>query len=169
VNHLAQITVELPGGRSCQIRCVRAPRGAEHLADVLVDIDLQSFVETTLSRPIAAAMLHHGEVFLLLADDDVIGAATCTRTWDPPDEAVLLTMGLRPGWRGRGLGQRFVVWVMEGLGAEGLVALNLLVGSDNVRALGLYRELGFTLVGEGPLDATSGERLLALRVPLESP
>lgn len=153
-------------GSEVEVRCVRARRDDDALADLLVDIDLQSFVEPTISRVVASVLLAHGEVFLLLADDEVIGFAACSRTFDPPDEGVLVSMGLRPGWRGRGLGQRFVRDTLSGLADDGAVAANLIVGSDNLRAVRLYRELGFDIVREGSVDPHTGERPLHMRARL---
>ncbi len=147
-------------------RCVRARRDDDKLADLLVDIDLQSFIEPTMSHVVAGALVSHGEVFLLLANEDVIGFATCMRTWDPADEAVLVSMGLRPGWRGRGLGQRFVRDVFDAMAVDGVSAVTLIVGSDNLRAVRLYRDLGFEIQREGDVDPYTGERALHMRARL---
>ncbi len=42
------------------------------------------------------------------------------RCWDRPNEAMILSMGIRPGWRGRGLGQRFVQQVLGRLRGRAL-------------------------------------------------
>ena len=78
---------------------------------------------------------------------------------EPGDEALLLSMGILPGWRGQGLGQRFVGWVLGALASEGYGSVSLLVGSDNTRALRIYREVGFDVVREGfadPMTADAG-------------
>lgn len=165
---LAETLLPMAGERPCAVRCVRARRGDTSLADLVVDIDLQTFVESSISRTMAVALLHKGEVFLLLAEEEIVGVALCMRSWDTPDEAMLLSMGIRPGWRGRGLGQRFVGWVLEALESDGLTALSLVVGSENVRALRLYRELGFDVLHEGDVEPLTGERQLLLRVRLSS-
>ena len=70
------------------------------------------------------------------------------RQWDAPGETLLLSMGILPGWRGRGLGQFFVGCTLRCLASEGLEAVTLHVGAHNRRAVKLYREVGFEEVGE---------------------
>ncbi|MCB9681501.1 MAG: GNAT family N-acetyltransferase [Alphaproteobacteria bacterium] len=165
---LVEHHLDLPGARSCTVRMERADRSDPQLAEALVEIDLQSFVETTYSRYTAQALLQHGEVLLLRADGRIIGAAVVVRSWDPPHEALLLSMAILPGWRGRGLGQRFVGWVLEALASEGISAVTLLVGSDNTRAMRVYRDVGFEVVREVEVEAGTGTRQLLLRVRLDS-
>lgn len=163
---LVEHDLRTPDDGTCRLRVVRARRDDLTLADTLVAIDLESFLEATFSRYTAAALLAQGEVLLLQADDEIVGAACCMRCWDRPHEAQLLTLGIRAGWRGRGLGQRFVGWVLDALDAEGVAAINVLVGASNVRALRTYRDLGFDVVREHGEDAVTGERLLELRARL---
>lgn len=166
---LSAIEVGTAPGVTQTVRLVRAPRGDVSLAETLVDIDLQSFVEATYSHYTAAALMHQGEAFLLRAGDEIVGAALCVRSWHDPDEAMLLSMGIVSGWRGRGLGMRFVQGVLHAVSSDGFRALTLLVGSDNVRAVRMYRDVGFDVVSQSEPDALTGESLMLLRVPLPVP
>ena len=125
------------------------------LVRTLIEIDLQTFAESTFSPYTAAAFLQNGRVFLLRADEAVIGTCVCMRAWDRPTEAMILSMGIRPGWRGRGLGQRFVSGVLDKLKAKGMRSVSLLVGTDNRRAVKVYEDVGFTQVADSnPPEAT---------------
>ena len=132
----------------------------------LIEIDLQTFAESTFSAYTAAAFLKYGHVFLLRAEDAVIGTCVCMRTWDRPNEVLILTMGIKPGWRGRGLGQFFVSGVVDGLRRQGTLGVCLSIGSDNARAIKVYKDVGFEVVGEGPEDPRTAERFIYLRLPL---
>jgi len=138
------------------------------LVRTLVDIDLQTFSESTFSHYTAAALLQNGRVFLLTADGRTIGTCVCLRTWDRPNEVSLLSMGIRPGWRGRGLGQRFVRGVLSKLQARGLRAVTLMVSCDNRRALTLYEEVGFESTETTITDPRTGEDFLVMRAQLET-
>ena len=153
-------------GRTFDVRIQEADGATPGLVKTLVEIDLQTFAESTFSTYTAAAFLQHGAVFLLSVDDRVIGSCVCMRTWDRPTEALVLSLGIRPGWRGRGLGQRFLRGVLDRLEARGLHALRVLVGSDNRRAIRVYEDVGFERVGVTTEDVRSGEALLLLRAKL---
>lgn len=154
--------------RGLDVRMERASRGDDSLVDVVIDIDLKSFIEPTFSRHTATALLQHGETFLLLSGDQIVGTCLAMRAWDPPDTCHLVSMAILPGARGRGLGQRFIGWVLAALAADGVGAASLIVGSENLRALRVYKDVGFEVVREGAVDRTSGERQLLLTVDLRT-
>src|SRR5688500_9456774 len=148
------------------------------LVQILLEIDLQTFAESTYSTYTAAAFFRMGRVFLLRADEVVIGTCVCFRSWDRPNEAMLLSMGIRPGWRGRGLGQRFVTGVLDRLRSRGLRSVALLVGKENRRAIKVYADVGFHVVDERLVDPDSvpganhasrdGETLVLMRTYLQT-
>ncbi|MCO4743257.1 MAG: GNAT family N-acetyltransferase [Proteobacteria bacterium] len=138
----------------------------DKLVRTLVDIDLQTFTESTFSRYTAAAFFLSGRVFLLKANDIVIGTCACMRTWERPNEVHLLSMGIRPGWRGRGLGHRFLHLVLERLGQRGIRAVTLLVSADNRRALKLYQEVGFEPHAVLPSGESARERFVPMTMRL---
>lgn len=158
--------LQLAGGREARVALVRAGQGDGRLVDTIVEIDLASFVETTVSRAVAEVLLHHGIVYLLKVDGDVVGTSMCLRDWHAPRDAVLASVGLLPGWRGRGLGHRLVMWTAEALAADGVDAVQLHVGSHSKRAIAMYRDAGFEVADEGARDPITGERALVLRKQL---
>ena len=153
-------------GPSHTIRIDEAGSMTPELVRAILEIDLQTFAEGTFTPYTAAVFLQHGRVFLLRANEVVIGTCVLMRTWDDPDEATVLAMGIRPGWRGRGLGQRFVAGVLQRLLVCGLRRVSLLVSPDNRRALGVYRDVGFVEVEQREADPRTGERLALLRAEL---
>ena len=127
---------------------------SEIISDV-VEIDLQTFSESTFTRFTATAFLSHGQVFLLQADKRTIGTCICMRDWETPTTVVVLSMGIRPGWRGRGLGQSFLSGVLPELKNCNFNKIQLLVGASNRRALKVYQDVGFSVFesdSTSPLD-----------------
>lgn len=153
--------------RDYTIRVDEVDRLTPDLVETLIEIDLQTFAESTFSSYTAVAFLRFGRVFLLKADDVVIGTCVCFRSWDRPDEVQLLSMGIRPGWRGRGLGQRFVQGVLDRLRQSGMSSVFLLVGRDNRRAIKVYTDVGFRLVEEHEVVPFGGEVLQLMRAVLQ--
>lgn len=154
-------------GQTFEITVEEVDGFRQDLIRTLVDIDLQTFSESTFSHYTAAALLQNGRVFLLTADGITIGTCVCLRTWDRPNEVNLLSMGIRPGWRGRGLGQRFVRGVLDRLRARGLRAVTLMVSDDNRRALQLYKDVGFVETEASVSDPRTGEVFLVMRAQLQ--
>lgn len=158
--------IDLGSGESAVVRFERASPDDAEVARTLIDVDLQNFTEATFSRYAARALLQHGAVFLLRYAGEVIGTAVCIRTWRDPAEALLLSMGLLHGWRGRRLGSRFVSCILRELAADGFESVALEIASINERAVRVYRELGFEVVGEEAAVEDERVRLLTLRCRL---
>lgn len=159
------LEVELRPG----VRMERASRGDDRLVDVVIDIDLKSFIEPTFSRHTATALLEHGETFLLMSGEQIVGTCLAMRAWASADSVHLVSMAILPGSRGRGLGQRFIGWVLAALAEDGFGSASLVVSSENVRALRVYKDVGFEITREGPVDRATGERQLYLSVDLATP
>ena len=138
------------------------------LIPALTELDLLTYSEPTFSRFTLGAILRHGRVFLARADDLVIGAIHCLRSFDEPDEVTIFNMALRPGWRGHGLGTRFLSAVLEKLRARAVRTVTLQVADSNHRALSVYREkLGFSVVAVHAAEYHNGQRFLLLRLNLD--
>ncbi len=153
--HTVAVTVEAAG------------RVTPEIVQALLDIDLQTFSEPTLTAYTAAVFLDQGRVFLLRVDGAVIGATVLVRSWATPTEVTLVSMGIRPGWRGQGLGQRFVQGVAEQVAAEGATGITLLVPRDNRRALKVYEDVGFRRRRELEAEPYTADRLVVLHRSLE--
>lgn len=150
-------------GRSFALDINEVDQVDEELVRTLIEIDLQTFSESTFSQYTARAFLRNGRVFVLRADGRVIGTCVCMRTWERREEAMILTMGIRPGWRGRGLGHRFVHGILERLRRSGMASVSLMVSLDNRRAIGVYEETGFVIEEAMERDSRTGEAFVLLR------
>ncbi len=165
---MESIRVETEAGRCYDVTIQEVRNPDDKLVRTLIDIDLQTFAESTFSFYMAAALLQHGSVYLLKAEEVVIGTCVCVRDWGTRYEAVMLSMGIRPGWRGQGLGQAFVDGVVSRLRARGVRGVSLLVGSGNSRAIRVYEDVGFVTVDERAVcDSRSGERFVRMRCELQ--
>ncbi|NCG17431.1 MAG: GNAT family N-acetyltransferase [Rhodobacterales bacterium] len=155
-------------GRAYTINVEEVTSVSPEMVRTLIEIDLQTFAESTFSAYTASTFLQSGRVFLLRADEAIIGTCVCMRSWERPQEATILSMGIRPGWRGRGLGQRFISLVIDRLRSRGLRSVVLFVGADNRRAIRVYQDVGFCVVKEGRDEEAIGaiDALVTLRMPL---
>lgn len=141
------------------------------LIRTIIEIDLMTYSEPTWSRATANLMLRYGHTWLLKADAICIGTCHFLRSWDNPAEAVLFSMAIRPGWRGRGLGKRFLQGVIADLPALGVRSIVLEVDANNRYAIRLYEHtFGFKVVGAAPqveeITTGSGTPKLTMRLDL---
>ena len=77
---------------------------------------------------------------LACSGDEPVGFAVC-------DEAWIAQIGVRPGWRGHGLGAALLAEVMRRFRAAGCDAVSLGVNVNNPTAARLYTRLGFDVIG----------------------
>lgn len=153
------------GPTTLQVLEVESP--STELVRTLVDVDLATFSESTFSDFALAALLRNGRVFLLEANGKTIGTCVTMRCWERPNEVMVLSMGIKPGWRGQGLGQTFLVSVLDKLRHRGMRSACLYVGTDNRRAIQVYQDCGFESVEIG--SDLHGTNLLLMRVALGEP
>ena len=137
------------------------------LIPVLNELDLLTYSEGTFSRYTLGALLRYGRIFTITADSLVIGACHCLRSFDDPNEVVIFNMALRPGWRGHGLGTRFLQGVVDRLQNRGTRRISLLVGAQNHRAIAVYRtKFGFQHVATYPNEYNTGQEYFLMRLEL---
>ena len=161
---LSTFTLTRGDGRVYAIRTVEVGRHDPSLIKTIVDIDLMTYSEQTYSRYTAGLMLRHGRNYLLTADDVPIGTCQCIRRWERPNEVVLFSMAIRPGWRGRGLGTRFMHGVMDALQRQGMRSVVLMVNAENKPGIAIYqRKFGFETVEELPDEFGNGVTQLLMR------
>ena len=86
--------------------------------------------------------------FVVLEEGQVAGWCDVTPMQRPTmQHCGVLGMALLPAWRGRGLGERLIGQTLEAARAFGFSRVELTVRHDNVRALALYRKVGFEVEG----------------------
>lgn len=81
-------------------------------------------------------------------------------------EAEVLTLGVVPSARRRGVGRRLLEAGLEWCAALGAEAMFLEVARKNAAARALYERAGFTIVGSRRRYYDSGEDALVMRVEL---
>jgi ribosomal protein S18 acetylase RimI-like enzyme len=137
---------------------------------LLTELDLLTYSEPTFSRFTLGAFLRFGRVFTITADGLVIGATHCMRSFDDPSEVVIFNMALRPGWRGHGLGTRFLHGILERLQAAGARSVSLVVAASNARAIAVYEsKFGFARVATLENEFGNGHEYMLMRLSLEQP
>lgn len=147
---------------------VEVVRHDPSLLAVLTELDLLSYAEPTFSRYTLGGMMRFGRLFIIKANELVIGACHTFRNYENPGEVVVFNMALRPGWRGHGLGSRLLRGVLENLHRQGVASVALAVASNNHRAIAVYRtKFGFEEVDLLANEFNNGQEyhLMRLDVP----
>lgn len=114
------------------------------------------------TRDTAAAALAEGTLYVLEENGDLAASVILNRhqpaeyasvQWRHPageDEALVIhTLCVSPAYSGRGVGSEAVRRAIKLAQAQGCRAIRLDTGGQNQPAIGLYRKMGFTLVGGG--------------------
>ena len=91
--------------------------------------------------------------------------------WVIDDEAHLMTLAIDPRWQGRGLGEWFLLELLDLMEENGAEACTLEVRVSNLRAQSLYRRLRFGVAGRRRrYYSDNGEDALIMTTPpLASP
>ncbi len=86
--------------------------------------------------------------FVALDGERVVGWCDVLPGWaDAVRHVGTLGLGLRPEWRGRGLGAQLVAACLSKAARQGITRVELTVRVDNERAIRLYERLGFAPEG----------------------
>lgn len=101
------------------------------------------------SRSFWTSLIEKGHPFVVAADGGtVVGWCDVVPVPRPIFAHVgVLGMGLRPDWRGRGLGAELMAAALEASRRCGLERVELAVFADNERAQRLYAKMGFVVEG----------------------
>ncbi|MFN8423420.1 MAG: ribosomal protein S18-alanine N-acetyltransferase [Anaerolineae bacterium] len=91
--------------------------------------------------------------------------------WLQVDEAHVMTLGVEPSWRNRGIGALLLARLVEIAVARGAAQLTLEVRTGNAPAIALYERFGFVEAGRRPrYYADTGEDgLIMTTPPLDDP
>lgn len=98
--------------------------------------------------PIYAELVACGSFYILEREGDVAGFCRITR--QPGRAAHIGTLGtlaVSPRWRGAGVARELVEQVIAIAEAQGMLRLELMLETDNPRALAFYTKLGFKQEG----------------------
>ncbi len=134
----------------------------------VIEIDLNTYSQPTVTRFSIGSAMRHGRLFLLEADGCVIGTCQCMRSWNNPSEVALVNQAIRSGWRGFGLGSWFLGQVLHILREHGIRSVVVHVDCDNQRALHLYEnKFDFVPVTGCELEYGPGHGRIMMRQTLD--
>jgi ribosomal-protein-alanine N-acetyltransferase len=91
--------------------------------------------------------------------------------WMILEEAHICTLALRPEWRGRGLGELLLVFLIVRAQERGAEVITLEARVTNYRAQNLYRKYGFQVVGrrKGYYSDNNEDALIMTTDPIIAP
>ncbi|MER5372128.1 GNAT family N-acetyltransferase [Streptomyces sp. NPDC002553] len=135
----------MSGERRLRIR----PAGEEDLGPI-VRLDAEAFPADPYPYFVLRQFLACFPDFVFVVDDggDLVGYVLST----PPNAAHswILSLGITPGLRGKGLGRQLMTRILSHLRGEGVHTVSLSVEPGNDTAVALYRSLGFLPDPGGP-------------------
>lgn len=154
----------MTGERSWAVR--RA--GIDDLA-ILIDLEAAAFGQASWGgEGVRAALISPGAEALLASDDRRQPAGFAF--WrQAGDEAEILSIGVDPAHRRRGLAMRLLDEIIAAVEGNGAAALFLEVDGGNGAAAALYEKAGFETVGARKAYYRNGADALIMRHSLNTP
>ena len=99
-------------------------------------------------RSIFCELRSGGDLLVFEENDAVVGVCNVTRRDHRLKHVAYIgSLAVRPDCSGRGVGRAILTTVLNMLREEGFKRVELLVASDNARAVGLFRSFGFEIEG----------------------
>lgn len=99
-------------------------------------------------RPVFDALLATGSFFVVPRDGVVCGFYRITRHPGRARHAAALeTLAIAPAAKGSGFARAMIEEALDGMRADGILRVELMVEADNPRGIAFYRKLGFEQEG----------------------
>lgn len=136
---------------------------------VAVEVDCFERAEERFTRRQIRALIQNPRATVVIAEAEgrpagwAVGLIRRHRRWE---SARVYAVGVHRDARGRGIGRKLTVMLMEAFRARGVDRVYLEVREDNERALGLYAKLGFVPVRKLPAYYGPGVDGISCRVSL---
>ncbi len=121
----------------------RVTRPDARLLSALQALESEAFGHLGLRAYDLAVVAEAGMLLVGSVGDEIVGGCQLLRMLDEPGAFFVVGFYVRPGWRGRGLGETLLQAVIEEARVAGAESLLLTVAADNSRALSVYEKAGF--------------------------
>ena len=79
-------------------------------------------------------------------NDSIIGVCQGIRCWQDTKIAFIHSFYITPGFRGRGIGKKLLCYTAGLFKSEGCESIELTVAPENMPAVSLYKNAGFTII-----------------------
>lgn len=131
------------------------------------EIDRQAFGDAGLDEWFIVPFFRHGMVLALRYQKEIVGSAVFLRDWDSQNQAYLFSVAIDSGYRGQGLGTRFLKECFSIIKKEGIRHVELTVDPSNHQAIKVYKEkLGFKTIEQRENEYGEGEDRLVMELDL---
>lgn len=136
------------------LECRRlTPEWSNALADFFQSLgpeDTKHFHPHPLTAEEADRRCHHAgmDLYYILLDENRVLGYGMLRGWDQGYDVPSLGIAIHPAARGQGLTKVFMHFLHAAARARGATRVRLRVRPDNVKAVRLYRSLGYQIGGE---------------------
>lgn len=117
---------------------------AEHVPQV-AQLEKLCFADPWSERSIATELTTPWSFWVVAVDDGlVVGYVGSQSSYEQAD---IMNVAVHPDWRGRGIAESLITYLIKELRSQSCMALMLEVRASNAPALALYKKLGFHQVG----------------------
>ena len=157
------------GGEEVPIRVEELEEVEPCLLQALIEIEQEAFGKGGMNEWFLPAFIRRGRVYILWLEGTKwpVGVAECMVSWGRSQCAYLFGIAIREGWRGKGLGTRFLKEICRRLQQIGFSTLDLTVSPTNTPALRVYRDkLGFQTIDFHRAEYGQDEDRLVMRLDL---
>lgn len=132
----------------------------------IVKLETAAFGIGGLNEWTLVPLIRHGMVFVFTIDEQIIGAAEFILDWDNRDKSYLIGIVIDRHYRGKGYGTTFLKGCLEKLQDYNLKKVELTVDPKNIRAIMVYRKIGFIETGFRKDEYGKGEDRLVMEFEL---
>ena len=123
------------------------PMNENHVAQV-AELEKLCFSDPWSERSVASELTNPYSYWLVAEVDGCVAGYVGSQS--AIDEADMMNIAVHPDYRRKGIAEKLVAALCEGLARKGIHALLLEVRASNEPAKALYEKLGFTQVGRRP-------------------
>lgn len=123
------------------------PMNENHVAQV-AELEKLCFSDPWSERSVASELTNPYSYWLVAEVDGCVAGYVGSQS--AIDEADMMNIAVHPDYRRKGIAEKLVTALCEGLAQKGIHALLLEVRASNEPAKALYEKLGFTQVGRRP-------------------
>ncbi|MCS7284937.1 MAG: ribosomal protein S18-alanine N-acetyltransferase [Hydrogenobacter thermophilus] len=135
--------------------------------DAVVEINRECFTSDAWSKSAFERefSLNYSHKYVLELNGSVIGYLIA---WTVYDTATLMNFAVKKEYWGKGYGKKLLTYLIESF-KDKVSAIHLDVRKSNMRAIRLYKSLGFKIISERPKYYSDGESAYQMVLELSTP
>ena len=129
----------------------------------LIEVDSDAFGKPTFTPWTLEAIMRFGKVFVGYEGEEIVAVGEFIRDWNDPKNVYVVGLSVKTEKQNRGYGTLLLKSALERLKEEGFSSVVLHVSESNLRALHIYKKLGFQNIGLRKNEYGDGEDRILMR------